>query len=259
MLRGMRIVTVPCLSDNYAYLLIDDDDHAVVIDPSEAPPVQAAIEREGVELVGIWLTHHHWDHVGGIEALCEAHGQLEVLGSAYDLEHGRIPQQTRGLREGETLEFAGHEVSLLEIPGHTLGAIAYIVDGCVFSGDTLFIAGCGRVFEGDMPMMQKSMAKLRALPDDTRIYCGHEYTESNLKFAASIEPDNAAIAERARWAAELRGKGEPTMGGLLRDELSTNPFMRWDADAVVDSARARGATDDAGSIFGAIRTAKDNF
>ncbi|MDH5673766.1 MAG: hydroxyacylglutathione hydrolase [Myxococcales bacterium] len=255
----MRVATIPCLNDNYAYLLIDDDNRGVVIDPSEAPPVEAALEREGVELSAIWLTHHHYDHVGGVQALVETHGPLPVLGSAYDMEHGRIPCQSRGLSEGDTLDFAGLPVELLEIPGHTLGAIAYVVDGCVFSGDTLFIAGCGRVFEGTMPMMQTSMAKLRALPASTRIYCGHEYTQKNLEFAQNIEPDNAAIDARTRWANELRAAGETTMGGLLGDELDTNPFLRWDAETVISRAQRDGADADPGAVFGAIRKAKDRF
>jgi hydroxyacylglutathione hydrolase len=256
----MRVLPIPCLKDNYAYLLVDAERKGVVVDPSEAGPVEKALRSEGVELAGIWLTHHHFDHVGGVDGLCASRGSLPVLGSTYDLEHGRIPRQTRGLAEGDTLAWAGHEVSIHEIPGHTLGAIAYVVAGCLFSGDTLFIAGCGRVFEGTMPMMQSSLGKLRALAADTRVYCGHEYTVSNLRFARAVEPDAAAIAERAAWAASLRERGEPTTGAPLRDELATNPFLRWDAPAVIARAKEWGSGgDDPASVFGALRKAKDSF
>jgi hydroxyacylglutathione hydrolase len=262
MLRGMRVIAIPCLKDNYAYLLIDDKGRTIVVDPSEAPPVAAALEREGVTLAGIWLTHHHWDHVGGVEHLCAASGaaDIEVLGSAYDLEHARIPRQTRGLREGDQLSFGGQRVDIVEIPGHTLGAIAYVVDGAVFSGDTLFIAGCGRVFEGSMAMMQQSLAKLRSLPKSTRIYCGHEYTLANLRFAHTIEPQAPGLEARLSWAATQRERGEPTVPGLLQDELAHNPFLRWDQPSVIAAARDRGASDNAPpNVFAAIRTAKDNF
>jgi hydroxyacylglutathione hydrolase len=256
----MRVLPVPCLKDNYAYLLLDAQGRAVVVDPSEAPPVEAALARAGARLSGIWLTHHHYDHVGGIEVLCAAHPGLFVLGSAHDLEHGRIPHQTRGLREGDELAWDGEPVRLLEIPGHTLGAIAYVVAGCLFSGDTLFLAGCGRVFEGSMAMMQASLAKLRALPATTQLYCGHEYTLANLRFAAAVEPDQAAIAERSRTMAAVRERGEPSVPGLLGDELLTNPFFRWDAPAVIAAARERGAEDASpASVFGALRAAKDRF
>lgn len=262
----MRVHVVPCLADNYAYLLDDGAGCAVAVDPSEAPPVEAALHARGLVLTGIWLTHHHWDHTGGVVALCdgragrEGHGKIDVLGSAYDLEHGRIARQTRGLRQGDALSFAGRRVELLEIPGHTLGAIAYVVDGCLFSGDTLFLAGCGRVFEGTMPMMQASLAKLSALAPDTRVYCGHEYTAENLKFAATVEPDNRAVRERASAVAATRVRGESTVPGTLRDELATNPFLRWDAPGVIAHARACGAQGtDPGSVFGAIRRAKDAF
>jgi hydroxyacylglutathione hydrolase len=256
----MRVLPIPCLKDNYAYLLVDAERRGVVVDPSEAAPVEDALRDEGVELAGIWLTHHHFDHVGGVEALCASRGELPVLGSAYDLEHGRIPRQTRGLREGDRLAWSGSDVRVYEIPGHTLGAIAYLVAGCLFSGDTLFIAGCGRVFEGTMPMMQSSLAKLRALAPETRIYCGHEYTVSNLRFARAVEPEAAAIADRAAWAALLRERGEPTTGALLEDELATNPFLRWDAPAVIARAREWGSPDDdPAGVFAALRKAKDTF
>ena len=264
----MRVLPVPCLKDNYAYLVTGGGgagpgggaSGAIVVDPSEAAPVEAALAEHGLTLEGIWLTHHHFDHVAGVEALCEAHPGLPVLGSAYDLDHARIPRQSRALREGDALALHGHPVTVLEIPGHTLGAIAYVVDGCLFSGDTLFVAGCGRVFEGTMDMMQGSLAKLRALPASTQLYCGHEYTVSNLRFAAAIEPASSAITARAACARDLRERSKPTVPGTLADELRTNPFLRWDAPDVVAAARARGAQDDSpAQVFGALRKAKDTF
>jgi hydroxyacylglutathione hydrolase len=256
----MQVTPIPCLKDNYAYLLLDGRNRAVVIDPSEPEPVEAALARASAELAAIWLTHHHFDHVGGVEALCACRGPIPVLGSAYDLEHARIPRQTRGLSEADRLRFDDQPVQLLEIPGHTLGAIAYVVDECLFSGDTLFTGGCGRVFEGTMAMMQASLAKLRALPASTRLYCGHEYTAGNLRFAQTIEPEADAIAKRLAWAIAKREQGEPTVPSLLADELTTNPFMRWDAPRVVAAARERGATDDSpASVFAALRKAKDSF
>ena len=255
----MQIHAVPCLQDNYAFLVCAGE-QTVVVDPSEAQPVEAALAAYGRTLSAIWLTHHHWDHVGGIEALCDAREGLPVLGSAYDLEHGRIPRQTRGLREGEPLTLDGHAVELLEIPGHTLGAIAYVVEGCLFSGDTLFLAGCGRVFEGTMAMMQASLAKLRALPEDTRVYCGHEYTEANLRFAASVEPRNEAVAQRLSAVRGVRARGAPTVPATLREERQTNPFLRWDApEAIAFATRETGADASPAAVFGALRRAKDAF
>lgn len=259
MSAALRVIPVACLRDNYAYLL-ESKGQAVVIDPSEAPPVRAALARERLTLSGIWLTHHHYDHVGGVEALCDADASLPVLGSAYDLEHRRIPRQSRGLREGDSLDFAGQPVTVIEIPGHTLGAIAYLVAGYLFSGDTLFAGGCGRVFEGTMPMMQASLGKLRVLAGTTRLCCGHEYTVSNLRFALSVEPESLAIRERLDAASGLRERGEPTVPSLLSQERATNPFLRWDEPGVIAAARARGAADDsAASVFGALRAAKDRF
>jgi hydroxyacylglutathione hydrolase len=151
-----------------------------------------------------------------------------VLGSAYDLARGRIPRQSVGLSEGDRVTLGAAEVSVLEIPGHTLGAIAFVVEGCLFSGDTLFLAGCGRVFEGTMEMMQASLAKLRALPDTTRVYCGHEYTLSNLRFARDVEPSSSTLAAASAEAEARRDRGEPTVPGTLAQERAHNPFLRWD-------------------------------
>jgi hydroxyacylglutathione hydrolase len=256
----MRVLPIPCLQDNYAYVLAGGSATCVVVDPSEAAPVRQALEREGLTLGAIWLTHHHHDHVGGIEELCDQLGQVPVLGSAYDQAQGRIPRQTQGLTEADTLTFEGEEVRIFEIPGHTLGAIAFLVSGCLFSGDTLFLAGCGRVFEGTMPMMQASLAKLRALPIDTKVYPGHEYTLSNLRFALSIEPENRVVQDRKRWAELKRERGETTVPGSLTAERLSNPFLRWDVPEVIETATTLGAASPTpAEVFGALRKAKDGF
>nr|HEX4315274.1 hydroxyacylglutathione hydrolase [Kofleriaceae bacterium] len=227
----MRVVAVPCLKDNYAYLVIEGG-VAAVVDPGEAAPVRAAIAREGVTLVAVWATHHHPDHVGGAQEL-----GVEIVGHASDRE--RIAGLTRAVDDGDEVALAGTGVRarIIHNPGHTLGAISYVVDGCAFTGDTLFAAGCGRVFEGTMEMMHASLQKLAALPPATAVYFGHEYTAGNLKFAAHVEPGNAAIAARA-----ARG-GAVTTPSVMSEELATNVFLR-----------AKDAAE-----FGARRTAKDSF
>lgn len=256
---AMRVLAIPCLQDNYAYALCGAT-HAVVVDPSESAPVAEVLEREQLGLAAIWLTHHHLDHVGGIEGLCDRFGAVPVLGSAYDQAQGRIPRQTQALTEADTFDFEGQPVRVIEIPGHTLGAIAYLVAGCLFSGDTLFLAGCGRVFEGTLPMMQESLAKLRVLPADTKVYPGHEYTLSNLRFAATIEPENRVVMDRMRWAELKREKGEPTVPATITAERLTNVFLRWDTEVVIAAAIERGAQGKgAAEVFGALRRAKDVF
>ncbi len=249
----MRIVPIPCLKDNYAYLVIDlTSKRAAVIDPSEAAPVEAAIEAEGVKLEALWLTHHHWDHVGGVAALCDRVGDLTVVGSEHDLHEKRIDRQTRGLGDGARFDFAGHEVQTMAIPGHTLGAIAYVVEGNLFSGDTLFLGGCGRVFEGTMTQMAGSLAKLRALPDETRVWCGHEYTVKNMEFARTVEPESTQVAGALEAARARRAAGEPTVPGRIGDEKRVNPFFRFDVPEV---AQGR----DPIATFTALREAKDTF
>ena len=247
----MEIIPVPCLRDNYAYLVIVGG-RAAVVDPSEADPVVVAVEKAGVTLTEIWLTHHHWDHVGGIEGLVDELDVREVRGSAYDMEQGRIPRQTVSLRDGDEFSFEGLRVSIMEIPGHTLGAIAYVTEGNLFSGDTLFIAGCGRVFEGTMEMMSKSLSKLRELPPETKVWCGHEYTVNNLRFAKTVEPDNADVDVALAEADQTRGAGRFTVPGRIDRELDTNPFFRFDRPEV---AQGR----DAVASFSEIRKAKDGF
>ncbi|MCA9529955.1 MAG: hydroxyacylglutathione hydrolase [Myxococcales bacterium] len=249
----LQIETIPCLSDNYAYLLVDAARReAAVVDPSEPEPVERALQRSGATLRQLWLTHHHWDHTGGVEGLLAARSGVEVIGSRYDLDRDRVPRQTRGLDDGDTFEFAGHRVTVRAIPGHTLGALAFLVGDAVFTGDTLFAGGYGRVFEGTMQMMSRSLASLRDLPPDTRVFCGHEYTEKNLRFAKTVEPDNAAIDRALDEARAARAAGRPTVPTTLARELETNPFLRFDRPSV---AQGR----DPVAAFSAIRAAKDAF
>jgi len=247
----MRIVAVPCLQDNYAYLVIEGA-RAAVVDPGEAAPIEAALVREGVTLTAIWATHHHGDHTGGIAALVTAHPGVEVVASATDA--AKFAGATRIVADGDALAFEGHAVTILHNPGHTLGAITFVVDGHAFTGDTLFGAGCGRVFEGDAAMMHTSLMRLAALPADTRIWCGHEYTASNLRFAAAVEPGNPEVAARA--AALVT----PSVPSTVATERATNPFLRADHPAVIAAARGQGATaDDPVSVFAALRTWKNTF
>ena len=235
----MRVIPVACLKDNYAYLVCEDSGACAIVDPSEAGPVLAAVEAHGVVPTAIWNTHHHFDHVGGNEELAKELGIADVYGHGSD--RGRIPGQTKFLEEGDRFTLGAAPVSILHIPGHTLGAVAYIVDGAVFTGDTLFVAGCGRLFEGTPEMMFASLAKLAALPDDTRVYCGHEYTEANLRFAREIEPDSTAVLGAIASARATRERGEPTVPSRIADEKRINPFLR--AKTVAELADRRSKKD----------------
>lgn len=263
----MRVVPIACLSDNYAYLVVCSETNEVaIVDPSEPEPVLRAVEQNGgqtgtLKCVAILATHHHHDHVGGIEAVAKRLGIERVYGHASD--KGRIPRQTHFVEEGETFTIGRLLVRVIHIPGHTTGAVAYVVtrdphDPVVFTGDTLFLGGCGRLFEGDPPMMHASVSKLAKLEGRTQVYCGHEYTESNLRFAASVEPANEAVTRARLRAATLRHAGKPTVPATIADELAYNPFLRTQSSEIRTSLGIA-ETASASDALGAIRKAKDVF
>lgn len=253
----MRVFPIACLSDNYAYLVVaDGSKQAIVVDPSETEPVVAALEREGLTLVGILATHHHPDHVGGNEGLLAKYGSMPVYGSQYDADEKRVPGQTNAIDDESTFELAGMSFRCLHVPGHTLGAIAYVVNDAVFTGDTMFVAGCGRLFEGTPEMMVVSLCdKIGKLPGDTRVYCGHEYTVSNLRFAAVAEPDNEAVKHKLAAAQEKRSRNEPTVPSTMAEELATNPFLRVEQPSLVKQYPGANR----GEVLGKVRAAKDVF
>src|SRR5258708_6483027 len=253
----IEVIPIPCLEDNYAYLLDDGSGGLAVVDASDAPPIERALTGRRGRLTAIFATHHHHDDVGGNEALIGAHRGLRVFG--FESDRGRIPGQTEFLADQEVFAWGGAQVRALHIPGHTLGAVAYAVEGLVFTGDTLFLAGCGRLFEGTPAMMHRSLNEVLARLDPrTRIYCGHEYTVSNLLFAASVEPGNGQVSQRLSEAKGRRARGEPTVGTTLQEELDTNPFLRCAKPELRASA---GAGPDATEVdvFAALRRAKDVF
>jgi hydroxyacylglutathione hydrolase len=253
----LRILPVPALKDNYIWIICSHD-VAVVIDPGEAEPVRRALGAERLQLAAILITHHHWDHVNGVGELVERY-DVPVYGPHAET----IPRRTHALAEGAEIEPPGLGIRLriFEVPGHTLGAIAYFGSGMLLSGDTLFTAGCGRLFEGTAAQMTGSLAKLKALPLETRIYCGHEYTLSNLAFAQAVEPDNEAISSRIAAARRLRAQGLPTVPGTVEMELKTNPFLRCEVEGVRRAAetRAHRPLAHAVDVFAVLRAWKDVF
>jgi len=252
----VNIEPVACLSDNFAYLIWHDGTRkALVVDPSEAAPVQQALQQRELELGAILCTHHHWDHVGGVKELCECHAGLPVFASDHDVP--RIEGATRGLADGESFEEAGLRFECMKVPGHTLGALAYYVENAVFTGDTLFGAGCGRLFEGTPAQMHASLMRLAALPGSTRVYFGHEYTRANLTFARSIEPENEAV--RARLQRADVTKISCTTPSTIEEERATNPFLRC-AELSVRASLGEGfvrASDV--ETFAELRRRKDSF
>jgi hydroxyacylglutathione hydrolase len=257
-----QLVPIPALSDNYIWLLCRNG-KAIVVDPGESAPVIAALDQRKLTLDAILLTHHHGDHVGGVLALQQRTGAL-VYGPARET----LPACDHPLREGDKVHLPGVGLALdvLDIPGHTAGHIAYYgtLDAgvpVVFCGDTLFAAGCGRVFEGTPAQMAESLGKLRALPLDTLICCGHEYTLANLRWALHVEPDNIALQQRWEVASQLRSEGLPTLPSTIGAEHNTNPFFRTSHPAVAQaaSAYAGAALKTPVDVFASLRSWKNNF
>ena len=260
---AVRVEIVPCLRDNYAYVLIDEATReAVVIDPSEAVPIERAIEAAGVRLTHLWATHHHHDHVGGAEALARCH-DVRLLVHEVDAAHVRaLGPRIDVAKDTDRWSFHGATIELLHVPGHTLGAAAFAVTQpealpWIFTGDTLFLGGCGRVFEGTAAMLRASVERIAGFAPESLVYCGHEYTEANLQFARVVEPENEAVVE-----ALARAKAATcTVPGRMTIERVVNPFLRAQEPSARRFAEGHAcdAIDSADAVFATLRSAKNNF
>ena len=250
-----EIRTFTCLNDNFGYLIHDPETKATAsVDAPEAGPIIKALEREGWTLTDILITHHHHDHVGGVAELKQKYNCRVV--APHDKSTAIAHVDLRAAH-GDVIKVGELLVRVLETPGHTLDHISYVFDSekALFAADTLFSIGCGRVFEGTYPMMWDSLLKLRALPDDFKLYCGHEYTASNVKFALTVEPDNPALVARAAEVTKLRAENKPTIPVLLGEEKKANVFLRADEPAVAIKLHMKGAN--AADVFGELRERKN--
>jgi hydroxyacylglutathione hydrolase len=253
----ITITPIPALNDNYIWMILHPASaQAVVVDPGDATPVIKILQAQNIQLTGIMITHHHWDHTNGITALLD-YTPVPVYGpNSMDIV-------SHPLKEGDILELTqlACRFQVIEIPGHTLDHIAYLGDHSIFSGDTLFTAGCGRVFEGSFQQMYQSLEKLRQLPDNSQVYCGHEYTQANLQFAQAVEPNNTDIQQRINTVNQLRANNQATVPATLAQELKTNPFLRCHLKNVQEIASEQiGQTlTNPVETFAAIRQWKDHF
>lgn len=255
--ESYAIEPIPAFNDNYFWLLRHGAD-AAVVDPGAAEPVLDRLRADGLQLAFILVTHHHADHVGGVAALASATGAR-----VYGPRGEAIPARDVALGEGEQIEVLGLTLRILDVPGHTRGHIAYHAPqlAALFCGDTLFAAGCGRLFEGTAEQMTASLGKLARLPADTRVYCAHEYTLANLRFALAVEPDNPALQARQQACRALRERNLPTLPSTIGEELATNPFLRCDEPAVRRAAQARAGRSQptTATAFATLRAWKDGF
>ncbi|MCA0997382.1 MULTISPECIES: hydroxyacylglutathione hydrolase [Roseobacteraceae] len=251
----LDVVTVPCLSDNYAYL-VNGPEGVILIDAPEAGPIEAELDSRGWSLSTILITHHHHDHVEGIAPLKARYGCTVIGPRAEAAKIDGLDQLVGG---GDEFSVDGVGVHVIDVPGHTLGHVAFYMPQAeaVFTADSLMALGCGRLFEGDAAMMWASMQRLIALPPETTVYSGHEYTSGNARFALTIEPQNAALKLRSDAIAKARTEGRPTASCVLSEELATNPFLRPDSPAIRETLAMTGADDV--SVFAEIRARKDRF
>lgn len=251
----LDIIQIPVLTDNYIYLLHDSDSgETAVVDPAVAEPVLAVLNQKGWQLTYILNTHHHSDHVGGNVELKRQTG-CQIIASEFD-KH-RIPSVDRGVKEHDVINLGTHSAQVIATAGHTSGHIVYYFaeDNALFCGDTLFVMGCGRLFEGSAAELWQSLQKLKALPPKTRVYCAHEYTQANGRFALTVEPDNIALQEKMIQVNELRANGLPTVPSTIGEELATNPFLR-DLSSTLQ-AKFKGITPV--ELFAKLRRLKDSF
>lgn len=253
----MKIIPVPCSFDNYSYLLIcRTSGKAAVVDPTEAYPVQLEVEKEKVELSAVLCTHHHQDHIGGIEDLLQQYPDVEVI--CHLSEKARIASATTFIEDGDGIQVGEAEGRAIHTPGHTGGSVCYHFDDHLFVGDTLFGAGCGRLFEGDARQMYDSLEKLASLPDETLIYFGHEYTRKNLEFALRVEPQNRAVRRRLEGLDATAAVSTPTTLAL---EKKTNPFLRTDSDDIKTILVQQGEADlqSPVEVFALLRRMRNDF
>lgn len=256
----LTVIPVRAFADNYIWLIRGprDGTRVLAVDPGDARPVVETLRQGGLSLAGILVTHHHPDHTGGVVELVERF-RISVFGPTRET----IPALTRGLAEGDLVEFddLGLQFQVLEVPGHTAGHIAYAGHGALFCGDTLFSGGCGRLFEGTPEQMLRSLSRLSALPPETRVYCTHEYTLSNLRFARVVDPGNAATAAYEEDCRQRRNREEPTLPSTIGLERNINPFLRCDREPVVRAAEQHAGRrlTTAVDVFAAVRQWKDQF
>jgi hydroxyacylglutathione hydrolase len=251
----LTLVTVPCLQDNYAFLLHNrETEETALVDAPEVAPIRAELDRRGWRLSTILLTHHHDDHIQGVPGLRQG---VRVIGHGADRH--RLPPLDTAVLPGDPLEVCGETVEIIDTPGHTVGHISFHFprSALLFSADTLMALGCGRLFEGTAAQMWGSLMRLRALPPDTTVCSGHEYTAGNARFALSVDGANPALLARAKAVHAARERGEPTVPSILSEEIATNPFLRADNRDLKSAMGMPDAPDD--EVFGAIRSAKDAF
>lgn len=253
---NLEIHAIPALADNYIWAL-HDGLHCVLVDPGEAAGALEFLRERRLKLAGLLLTHHHPDHIGGVDRILDQHPA-----PAWGSHDPRMPGRMNRCAEGERIAVPELrlEFQVFETPGHTASHVAFYGHGMLFSGDTLFSAGCGRLFEGTPVQMQASLDKLAALPGATRLYCGHEYTRANCAFALKVEPQNPELKARAETVGRLREAGRITLPSTLAEERATNPFLRTREPAVIEAARRREQLDDTSpaAVLGVIRRWKDN-